>query len=183
MNKREIKSIIESLLFVWGEPLEIKDISRIIDVEKKIVEESINELIDEQEHYRRGIVLEIVNKKVQLTTRPEHDEYISGLIKTKKKKLSNSSMEVLAIIAYNQPITRVQIDNIRGVKSYSAIDNLKSKDLIEEVGKLDVVGKPILYGTTDKFLTSFNLTSLNDLPEIENLENVQKEMEEFYEDQ
>ena len=108
-----------------------------------------------------------------MSTRIDHDKYISKLVKTTNRRISNSSMEVLAIIAYKQPITRVEIDNIRGVKSYSPIETLRSKNLIKEVGKLDTVGKPVLFGTTVEFLRSFNLKSLDELPEIENLDRLE----------
>lgn len=177
MNKRELKSIIESILFVWSEPIHINELVKIIDVEKSTIKEAIDELEAEIEHYRRGIIINNYDDYYQFSTRKEHDIYISKLIKNTNRKISNSSMEVLAIIAYNQPITRIQIDNIRGVKSYSSIDTLKSKGLIQEVGKLDVIGKPNLYGTTIEFLKAFNISSLEELPVIEEIEKIKELMD------
>lgn len=183
MNKREYISIIESILFVWSEPIHIDEISKVLELNKKETNELINIMRDEFEHYRRGITVNVHDGYVQLATRSDHDKYISKLIKkSRKKKLSNSSMEVLALIAYKQPITRVEIDDIRGVKSYSSIDTLVNKGLIEEVGRLDKIGKPIQYGTTIKFLSSFNLTSLNDLPNVLQLEMLDEFMLENEED-
>lgn len=177
MNKRELKSIIESLLFVWAEPIHIDDIMKVIEQDKKTTRELIQEMIDESDHYRRGIILNQYGDHFQMSTRPEHDVFLQTLVKQSKRKISNSSMEVLAIIAYKQPITRVEIDNIRGVKSYSPIDTLKAKNLIEEVGRLDAVGKPVLYGTTVEFLRAFNLKSLEDLPEVKDIDKLESILE------
>lgn len=168
MNHREIKSLIESILFVWSEPLHIDELVKIIDVNKKTTREILQEMKSEFDHHKRGIELVEMNDYFQFTTRKEHHEVISKLVSQSKRKISNSSMEVLAIIAYYQPITRVEIDNIRGVRSYSSIDTLVSRKLIEEVGRSDAIGKPILYGTTVEFLRSFDISSLNELPNIEN---------------
>ncbi|MFM1515709.1 SMC-Scp complex subunit ScpB [Helcococcus ovis] len=172
MSKRELKSIIDAILFAWAEPIHIDEIMKVIEQDKKTTRELIRELQDECEHYRRGIVLNNYDDYYQYSTRSEHDEYLKKLTKSSPRKITSSTMEVLAIIAYNQPVTRIEIDNIRGVKSYSSIDTLKAKGLIEEVGRLDAVGKPVLYGTTIQFLKMFNLSSLDELPKIENLEEL-----------
>lgn len=168
MNNREIKSIIESILFVWSEPLHIDELMKIIELNKKETREILKEMKSEFDHHQRGIELVEMDDYFQLTTRKEHHDILSKLVSTSKRKISNSSMEVLAIIAYYQPITRVEIDNIRGVKSYSSIDTLVSRNLIEEVGRLDAIGKPILYGTTVEFLRSFDINSLDQLPKVTN---------------
>ena len=172
MSKRELKSIIDAILFAWAEPIHIDEIMKVIEQDKKTTRELIRELQNECEHYRRGIVLNNYDDYYQYSTRSEHDEYLKKLTKSSLRKITSSTMEVLAIIAYNQPVTRIEIDNIRGVKSYSSIDTLKAKGLIEEVGRLDAVGKPVLYGTTIQFLKMFNLSSLDELPKIENLEEL-----------
>ncbi|MFL8888189.1 SMC-Scp complex subunit ScpB [Helcococcus kunzii] len=179
MNKRELKSIIESLLFVWAEPIHIDEIMSIIEQDKKTTRELLNELMAESEHFRRGIIINQHDDYFQMSTRPDHDVYLKKLVKQSNRKISNSAMEVLAIIAYKQPVTRVEIDNIRGVKSYSSIDTLKAKGLIEEVGRLDSIGKPVLYGTTIEFLSSFNLSSLKDLPEIKDIEKIESILESY----
>ncbi|MDO4778607.1 MAG: SMC-Scp complex subunit ScpB [Tissierellia bacterium] len=178
MDKREYKSIIESVLFVWAEPIHIDELCKVLDLEKKMVRELINEIIDEGEHYRRGIVLNKFDDYYQFSSRRDHDEYISKLVTKKAKQISNSAMETLAIIAYKQPITRVEVDNIRGVKSYASIDTLLSKGLIKEVGRLDKIGKPILFGTTPEFLRAFDISSLTELPIINNLEKLNPDDED-----
>lgn len=168
-DNREIKSIIESILFVWAEPIHYSELAKILELDKKELLSLVNEMKDEANHYRRGIVINIFDNYIQMATRKDHEPYISKLVKNSKKILSNSAMETLAIIAYKQPVTKVEIDNIRGVKSYSSVENLLARGLIEEVGRLDKIGKPILYGTTIEFLRAFNISSLKELPSIENL--------------
>lgn len=182
MTNRELKSIVEAILFAWSEPLHIDELMKIIDQDKRTTRKILKELQDEFDHYRRGIVINERDDRFQMSTRKEHHEYLAKLIKQSKKKISNSSMEVLAIIAYKQPVTRVEIDNIRGVKSYSSIDTLKGKNLIKEVGKADTIGKPILYATTNEFLRAFDLSSLAELPSIENLDKLDLDLEDEYDE-
>lgn len=171
MNDREYISIIESILYMWAEPIHIEEIAKVLDISKKQTKIYINQLKEECEQFRRGLIVNEYDEYIQFSTRPEHDEYISKLVKkTRKKSLSNSAMEVLSIIAYKQPITRVEIDDIRGVKSYSSIDTLMNKNLIKEVGRLDKIGRPILYGTSTEFLALFNISSLEKLPSVEKIE-------------
>lgn len=174
MDNRELKAIIESILFTWSEPIHIDEIMKVIDQDKRITRQLLNELMDEFEHFRRGIVINERDDYYQMSTRKDHYPYLSKLVKQSKRRITNSSMEVLAIIAYKQPITRVEIDNIRGVKSYSSIDTLKDRGLITDAGKADTIGKPILYKTTIEFLRAFDLNSLEDLPEIENIDNLDR---------
>lgn len=182
MDRREIKSVIEAVLFVWSEPIHIDDLMAIIEQDKRTTREIIKEMQDESDHYRRGIIINEYNDHFQMSTRKEHDKYLKKLVKNSKRKISNSSMEVLALIAYNQPITRVEIDNIRGVKSYSSIDTLRSKGLIEEVGRSEAIGKPIQYGTTVEFLRLFDLKGLDELPEIEEIDKLTQILEDDDED-
>lgn len=178
MDRREIKSIVESILFVWSEPIHIDVLMSIIEQDKRTTREIIKEMQDEMDHYRRGIIINEHNDYFQLSTRKEHDKYLKKLVKNSDRKISNSSMEVLALVAYNQPITRIEIDNIRGVKSYSSIDTLRSKGLIEEVGRSDAIGKPIQYGTTIEFLRLFDLKNLEELPEIEEIDKLTQILDE-----
>ena len=182
MTNRELKSIVEAILFAWSEPLHIDELMKIIDQDKRTTRSILKELQDEFDHYRRGIVINERDDHFQMSTRKEHQEYLAKLIKQSNKKISNSSMEVLAIIAYKQPVTRVEIDNIRGVKSYSSIDTLKAKNLIKEVGKADTIGKPILYATTNEFLRAFDLSSLAELPSIDNLDKLDLNLEDDYDE-
>ena len=163
-SKPKIKSAIEALLFVSGDPLTIKDISNALEVSIKTIKDILDEMIEEYDEEKRGIKLISINGEFQLATKAENSDYIQKLLrKNKRQSLSQASLESLAIIAYKQPITRVDIDEIRGVKSESAMQRLLEKDLIKEVGRLEVPGRPILYGTTEEFLRQFGLKKLNKL--------------------
>lgn len=167
-DKPRIKSVIESLLFVSGEPLSIKDITNALESNIKIIKEVLDEMVLEYDNKKRGIKLISINGEYQLVTKAENGDYIQKLLKkNKRQSLSQASLESLAIIAYKQPITRVDIDEIRGVKSESAMQRLIEKDLIKEVGRLEVPGRPILFGTTEEFLRQFGLRELNELPSLD----------------
>jgi len=172
------KSIIESLLFVSGDKLSLKDISNAIELTSKDTIEILNEMIFEYENdINRGIKLININGEFQFVTKEENSDYIQKLLKkNKRQSLSQASLESLAIIAYKQPITRIDIDEIRGVKSESAIQRLLEKEIIKEVGRLEVPGRPIIYGTTDEFLRQFGLTNLKDLPSLDNFKEVLEEI-------
>lgn len=162
------KGIIEAMLFVSGEPLSLRDIAINLEATPKYVEELLEEMIKEYDEISRGIKLISINGAYQLVTKAEHSDYIQKLLKkNKRQSLSQASLESLAIVAYKQPITRIDIDEIRGVKSDSALQKLIEKDLIKEVGRLEVPGRPILYGTTEEFLRQFELKDLNDLPSLD----------------
>ncbi|OFI07618.1 segregation and condensation protein B [Clostridium acetireducens DSM 10703] len=161
-------SIIESLLFVTGESLSLKDIASIIELEVNSTEEIIKEMAKKYNEESRGIKLVKTNNKYQLVTKPKNSKYIEKLLKTNtRQSLSQASLETLAIIVYRQPITRVEIDDIRGVKSEKALNNLLEKELIEECGRKNVIGRPILYRTTNEFLKYFGLESIESLPSLD----------------
>ena len=167
-RKSNIKSAIESMLFVSGEPLSLRDLSNNLEIKDKVVEEIIKEMMSEYEEESRGIRLISINGSYQLVTKSENSDYIQKLLKKNKRhSLSQASIESLAIIAYKQPITRIDIDEIRGVKSESAIQKLVEKGLIKDIGRLEVPGRPILYGTTDEFLRQFGLETLKELPSLD----------------
>ncbi|MDU5111460.1 MAG: SMC-Scp complex subunit ScpB [Clostridium sp.] len=167
-EKPRIKSVIESLLFVSGDPLSIKDITNALESNIKVVKEVLDEMILEYDDEKRGIKIISINGEYQLVTKAENGDYIQKLLKkNKRQSLSQASLESLAIIAYKQPITRVDIDEIRGVKSESAMQRLIEKDLIKEVGRLEVPGRPVLFGTTEEFLRQFGLRELNELPSLD----------------
>lgn len=170
--KPRIKSAIESLLFVSGDPLTVKDLSNALEITIKDLEGIIKEMMREyEEDENRGIKLISINGEYQFVTKEKNSDYIQNLLKkNKRQSLSQASLESLAIIAYKQPITRIDIDEIRGVKSDSAIQRLVEKDLIKEVGRLNVPGRPILYGTTEEFLRQFGLKELKELPDLESFE-------------
>ena len=163
-----IKSAIESLLFVSGEPLSIKELHNNLEIPVKVIESIISEMMVEYESENRGIKLISINGGYQLVSKPENSEIIQKLLKkNKRQSLSQASLESLAIIAYKQPITRVDIDEIRGVKSESAIQRLIERGLIKDIGRLEVPGRPILFGTTEEFLRQFELKALDELPSLD----------------
>lgn len=167
-RKAQVKSAIESMLFVSGEPLALKDIAHNLELKEKNVEEIVKEMMTEYEDENRGIRLISINNSYQLVTKSENSDYLQRMLKKNKRySLSQASIESLAIIAYKQPITRIDIDEIRGVKSESAIQKLVERGLIKDVGRLEVPGRPILYGTTDEFLRQFGLETLKELPSLD----------------
>ena len=179
-KKERIKSIIESILFVTGEPLSLRDIAINLEMPPRYVEEVLNEMILDYEASSRGIKLISIKGEYQLVTKSENSDYIQKLLKkNKRQSLSQASLESLAIIAYKQPITRIDIDEIRGVKSESAIQKLIEKNLIKESGRLDVPGRPILYSTTDEFLRQFELNDLKELPSLDLFEDTIDDTEEI----
>ena len=179
---RKIKGIIESLLFAWGEPLSASKIANVLGEDVKKVKEAINELSDEYKLRESGLQIIKVDNMYQFSTIPSNGAYVEELFKTSKAKgLSQSSLEVLSIIAYKQPITKGEIDYIRGVKSDKPLSNLLDRNLVEVKGKLDKIGRPNIFGTTQMFLKSFGFSSLKDLPNIKEFENGSKFLENFRE--
>ena len=175
MGNRRNMSIIESLLFVWSEPLSISRMALILDVPPADVRLDINELMVEYKMRQSGIQIIKVNDAYQLASIQENSHYIEKLCKTSKGKgLSSSGFEILAIVAYKQPITKGEIDFIRGVKSDKSISSLMERSLIESKGRLKKIGNPIVYGTTEMFLKSFGFSSLRELPNIADFENSDK---------
>ena len=185
-SKKTIKSAFESMMYIWGEPLDVKDAADIFNISREDAEKYFLELQQEYEQEGRGIVIRQINKSFQFVTRPENAEYIERLCTPVKiKRRSQSALEVLAIIAYRQPVTKGEIDAIRGVKSDRVIDGLMKKNLVMVTGKSNGIGRPLLYGTTEEFLKNFGFTSIKDLPDIENIEsviNVEADSEIVYDD-
>lgn len=170
-SREKNMSIIESLLFVSGEPLKIKQIANILELEISTTKLLIEELSKLYENNNHGIKLININDEYQLVTKKENSSFIQKLLKINSRQaLSQASLETLSIIAYKQPITRVDIDEIRGVKSDRAIQTLMEKKLIKESGRLDVPGRPILFSTTEEFLRYFELETLEQMPSIKELE-------------
>ena len=169
-----MKAVVEGLLFLTGEDgLTIDEISNIIEKPEEDTLNILNELSKDYENSDRGIQIEFLGEHYKLTTKPIHKEYYQKLaINEENSELSQASLEVLAIIAYNAPITRVDVDNIRGVNSSFIVRKLLLKGLIEEVGKSDAPGRPKLYNVTQNFLDYFGLGDINELPTIEHPEEV-----------
>lgn len=176
------KAIIEGLLFVSGEDgLSLTEISNIVEKDKEFVGCIIKELYNDCEKNDRGIHLEFLGNKYKFTTKAEHKDFYKKIINEENNSiLSQSALEVLAIVAYNGPVTRIQIDETRGINSSYVIRKLLLKGLIEEAGKADAPGKPRLYNITPRFLDYFGLGTINELPVIEKTEeNVDNESNLF----
>lgn len=165
MNKL---AVLEGLLFVVGDDgITLENIKNTLEIDETEARELLKELQEEYEKESHGIRISFLANSFKLTTKKEHNVYYQKLIKTPENNtLSQSALEVLAIIAYNQPITRIKVDELRGVSSSFMIRKLVSKDLIKVSGKSDLPGKPHLYKTTNQFLDYFGLASINDLPKI-----------------
>ncbi|WP_368487805.1 SMC-Scp complex subunit ScpB [Clostridium sp. BJN0013] len=172
LSKDNCFSIIESLLFVSGEPLTLKQIASIIRCNIEYTRDLINEMALEYKKYRRGIKILNNGDKYSLVTKSENSSYVEKLLgNNSRQSLSRAALETLAIIAYMQPVTRIDIDEVRGVKSDRALMTLMEKKLIEENGRLSVPGRPILYVTTEQFLKYFGLNSIKEIPGIEDFIN------------
>lgn len=176
-----MKGLIEGLLFVSGEDgLTLDEIVNITEKEKDDIKKIIQELYKDYEDSSRGIKIEYLGNHFKLTTKKEYKDYFKKMIEEEENSnLSESCLEVLAIIAYNAPITRTGVDEIRGVNSSYAIRKLLIKNLIEEVGRSELPGRPKLYSVTDNFLDYFGLGSIDELPKLEFKENVETDKNLF----
>ncbi len=173
-----IKAVIESLIFASDTPLAPEKIRVVLpDVEKKEIKEIIDQLIAEYKERNGGIFLQEIAGGFQFRTSPELSQWIKKLKSTKPQSLSPQAMETLAIIAYKQPIIKSEIESIRGVDVGAPLKSLLEKKLIRIVGRKDVPGKPIIYGTTRKFLEVFNLKDLLDLPSLRELKELNRDQE------
>lgn len=165
----DIKRAVEAILFAAGYPVKYEKLSEVIGLPQRDLRGLIESM--SREYDGRGIQLLLYPDACQLTTKEVFAPYIREALGIKRGgNLSNSSLEVLAVVAYNQPVTRAYVDTVRGVDSSYAVTSLLDKGLIEAVGRLDAPGRPMLYGTTDKFLRVFGLNSLAELPETEALD-------------
>ncbi len=184
-SKKVIKSAFESMMFVWGQLLPAKDAAEIFNISEEEAIACFTELQEEYEQEGRGIRIRRVGKSFQFVTQGENEEFVRRLCTpVKVKKLSQAALEVLAIIAYKQPVTKGEIDAIRGIKCDRVVEGLLKKDLIRDRGRSDAVGRPILYGTTETFLKNFGFESLKELPDIENIEGlIGENSEEEYEEE
>ena len=168
-NKKDLKEIVLSILFVAGEGIERSFILQKLDITEKELDNVLEELKKEYCD-NKGISLIFYKNKVQLASNPAYAEYISAVLNPiREKSLTRAALETLAIIAYKQPITKLEIEDIRRVNCDYAVQILVDQNMIEVVGRKDAVGKPLLFGTTEQFLKRFNLTDLAELPDYENL--------------
>lgn len=168
MEGRNIQSALEAILFVAGEAVPLEDIAMALDVDRAAVEDAADalELIYEQE--RRGFVLMRFEDKAQLGTRAEYADAIERVLNPiRRQPLPQAAMETLAVVAYRQPVTRMEVEAVRGVRCERMIATLLRHGLIQELGRKDAVGRPILYGTTEEFLRHFGIRGLEELPPID----------------
>ncbi len=162
----ELSKILEAILFVAGEPLQIAALANALEVTELEVSAAADELASDYDYNRRGICLKRFGSHIQLSTRADYAPQIEKLLQPiQKQSLSQAALETLAVVAYKQPVTRLDIEAVRGVKCDYSVQSLVNKGLIEEVGRKEALGRPILYGTTDAFLSHFGLASLEDLPQ------------------
>ena len=176
-----LKAVIEGLLFVVGDDgLDLDEISKILEISKDDTKELIKELQNDYQNSDRGIRIDFLGDKLKLTTKKEHNMYYQKLLTTEDNNtLSQAALETLAIIAYNQPITRVKVDELRGISNNHIIRKLVAKGLIKEGGRSNMPGRPILYETTSEFLDYFGLSSIDELPDMRDfLEEEEKETED-----
>lgn len=176
-----LKAVIEGLLFVVGDDgLDLDEISKILEISKDETKELIKELQNDYQSSDRGIRIDFLGDKLKLTTKKEHNMYYQKLLTTEdNNNLSQAALETLAIIAYNQPITRIKVDELRGISNSHIIRKLVAKGLIKESGRSNMPGRPILYETTSEFLDYFGLSSIDELPDMRDfLEEEENEKEE-----
>ncbi len=167
MEIRDIEGAIEGILFASGEPVREDRIAAVLGVDKKLVSDTANVLMDRYSYERRGIRLVRLEDSLQLCSSPEYADYIRLALETRKPpQLTQPAMEVLAVVAYYQPVTRVYIEQVRGVDSSYTVGLLQERGLIEPCGRLAVPGRPVLYRTTAAFLRTFGISSLEELPEL-----------------
>ena len=182
MEQSELQRIIEAILFAAGEPVEISRLAGSLEVDESDIQSAAEALADELAFNRRGIRVLKLERGYQMVSSGEMADFVTKTLETRKPpKLSSSQLEALTIIAYYQPATKAMVEQIRGVDSSYSVSALMNKKLIEEAGRLNVPGRPILYRTTPDFLRTFGLSSLEDLPEIEKVnlgEPIQEEITE-----
>lgn len=164
-----LKAVLEGLLFVSGDDgLSLKQMMSVLEIDKEKLTDLINELMEEYQKDNRGINIEYLGEKLKMVTKKQHAPYYKKLFSDEENNtLSPSALETLAIVAYNEPVTRIMVDEIRGVSSAHLIRKLVFMNFIKEVGRSELPGRPILYGVTDDFLDYFGLSSTKDLPVIE----------------
>ena len=175
MDELYLKNSIEALIFAWGDPIEVKEIANFFEVEISKVNKIIEEL--KTDYCERGIRLQVAGGLVTFSTNPEYGESIKSFgIQVLKKNITEANMETLSVIAYLGPTTKAVVDNVRGVNSDGSIQNLLKNELIYEVGRLKAPGKPFVYKVTDKFLMTFNIDSLDDLPPLMDRDEIKEKL-------
>lgn len=167
MERTRAEAVLEAVLFTMGDSVEVKSLADVIEEDVKVTREILKEMEERYEAEDRGISLAWFDDAVQLCTKAEMYEYLIKIAKAPRKMvLTDTVLETLSIIAYKQPITRAEVERVRGVSCDHAINKLLEYDLITELGRLNAPGRPLLFGTTEQFLRSFGVKSLEELPEL-----------------
>lgn len=178
----DLTGVLEGLLFVSGEDgISLETAMSILETDEPSLMKLLKNLEEEYSKENRGLRLDLLGNKVKLTTKKEHKEYYAKMLEEDDSVLSQAALETLAIVAYNQPITRVKVDEIRGISSSHMIRKLLSRNLIKELGRSDLPGRPNLYGVTDEFLDYFGLASVEELPTLQENINLSDEEENLFE--
>ena len=181
MKIKETEAAIEAILFAMGGSVELPRIARAIGVDEKTTGRIIRNMMDRYQEENRGIQIIELENSFQMCTKKEYYQYLINIaLHPQKPALSDVMLETLSIIAYKQPITKIEVEKIRGVKSDHAVNKLVEYGLVEEVGRLDAPGRPILFGTTEEFLRRFSVPSIDDHPSLnpEQLEHFKEEAED-----
>ena len=169
MEIKKAKAVIQAILFASGEPISAERLANSLDIDKLTLIKLMDNLMDDFDKDESGLCIIKLNDKYQMCTKPRYSDYVRRAMDLRRHTpLSQAAMEVLAIIAYNQPVTKSFVEQIRGVDCTNIISNLNTRNLIEEKGRLDLPGRPLLYGTTLNFLKCFGISSVDELPEIKN---------------
>ena len=165
LDAQTTRGIVEAILYVAGEPVPLEDLAHALDMTRSEMEEVLSDLRDTCELEKRGLRLNRYGDGVQLSIRAEYAPYVERLLQpVQQQSLSQAAMETLSVIAYRQPVTKADIEKVRGVKCDYSVQSLLNKGLIQEQGRRETLGRPILYGTTDAFLRHFGIESLDQLP-------------------
>ena len=181
MDNQNYKAIIESILFTMGESVELSKIAAAIELDKDQTKQLLDELVEDYANAERGITIMELDGSYQMCTKPQMYEYLIRIAKQPKKRvLTDVLLETLSIIAYKQPVTKAEIEQIRGVSSEHAVSKLVEYNLVQELGRLDAPGRPLLFGTTEEFLRSFGVQSIDELPVLSpvQVEEFKQEAEE-----
>ena len=177
-----LENVIESVVFVAGEAVSVSDLCLKFDVKPKEIEKAVNNLKKKYDE-KSGIQVLFFNNKIQFSSNPKYVDYVTAVLNPiRQRNLTKATLETIAIVAYKQPVTRLEIEEIRGVNSDYAINVLLEHKLIEIVGRKDTVGKPSLFGTTDEFLKRFDISSVSELPKYEDLMAQIEKIRETYSD-
>ncbi|MEA4852700.1 MAG: SMC-Scp complex subunit ScpB [Christensenella sp.] len=182
MNRNEVCGSILAVLFMAGDAIAVPELASALDMDADEMDEIVQEVIEERKNREDGILLTRIGDKIQLCTNPKYGGFIKEFLKPDEHmSLTAAVMETLSIIAYKQPVTRAEIDEIRGVRSNYAVSTLMERGLVYVVGQKDVLGHPYLFATTDEFLRHFGISSLEELPKID-LELLEQEQQEDNDD-